>query len=342
LNNKPLSLQKIINLEKWQEVQDKLALVTEMAMITVDYKGIPVTKHSYCREFCQFIRNNPSTSKYCRKCDSRGGLEAVRLNEPYIYLCHCNIIDIAIPIVVNENYIGAIMAGQVLVAEKEEEERLERILSPANSDAFIKTYNLNDYHKRLPVLSFGRIKLIANMLFNLVNYLVEEAINKNTLLNMYEKLLKKAGSLSNSSDFSDYLPLELMKNMKNRIDSAITQTQINSYNETVKIPENSILKPAIEYIFNNKSENITLNQMARLCHVSPSYFSRLFSKEMGENFSDYLPRLKVEWAKKLLETTDSTISQISSDLGFCDDGYFIKVFKKFEGVTPAIYRKHLA
>ncbi|MNN95980.1 DNA-binding transcriptional regulator AraC [compost metagenome] len=52
-----------------------------------------------------------------------------------------------------------------------------------------------------------------------------------------------------------------------------------------------------------------------------------------------MPRLKIEWAKQLLRTTGQPVNQISDDLGFCDAGYFIKTFKKFEHLTPSVYRK---
>ncbi|WP_369294406.1 PocR ligand-binding domain-containing protein, partial [Escherichia coli] len=51
MNHSLFNLDKIIDLEKWHTLQDSLALVTKMAIITVDYKGIPVTKHSYCQPF---------------------------------------------------------------------------------------------------------------------------------------------------------------------------------------------------------------------------------------------------------------------------------------------------
>ncbi|WP_252233382.1 PocR ligand-binding domain-containing protein, partial [Clostridium sp. DSM 1985] len=82
-----LNLNKVIDLEKWVNLQESLAVVTKVAIIIVDYKGNPITKHSGCHRFCKAVRANPELVKYCQKCDSRGGLEAVRLNEPYIYLC---------------------------------------------------------------------------------------------------------------------------------------------------------------------------------------------------------------------------------------------------------------
>ncbi|MNP74874.1 HTH-type transcriptional regulator YesS [compost metagenome] len=78
--------------------------------------------------------------------------------------------------------------------------------------------------------------------------------------------------------------------------------------------------------------------LARQCHISSSYFSRIFTKETGENFSTFAPRLKIEWAKQLLKATEQPVNRISDALGFCDAGYFIKTFKKFEHLTPAVYR----
>nr|WP_253806583.1 helix-turn-helix domain-containing protein [Paenibacillus polymyxa] len=49
----------------------------------------------------------------------------------------------------------------------------------------------------------------------------------------------------------------------------------------------------------------------------------------------------MKWAKQLLEVTDMPISQISDELGFNESGYFIKIFKKFEEITPSLYRKYI-
>lgn len=57
------NLEEIIDLKKWEKLQDSLSLVTKMAILTVDYKGVPVTKHSYCQPFCQGVRqDSPSLS----------------------------------------------------------------------------------------------------------------------------------------------------------------------------------------------------------------------------------------------------------------------------------------
>ena len=58
-------LEEIIDLEKWEK-QDSLSLVTKMAILTVDYKGVPVTKHSHCQPFCQGVRQDSHLSSYCQ------------------------------------------------------------------------------------------------------------------------------------------------------------------------------------------------------------------------------------------------------------------------------------
>ena len=59
---------------------------------------------------------------------------------------------------------------------------------------------------------------------------------------------------------------------------------------------------------------------------------------MGVNFTTYVTKHKVEKAKELLKNTDTPIVNIASELGYYECGYFTKIFKKIEGVTPTVYR----
>lgn len=103
----------------------------------------------------------------------------------------------------------------------------------------------------------------------------------------------------------------------------------------------SRIYPAAEYIFRHPEETLRLNKMADLCSLSPSYFSKLFVKDSGDSFTDFVCKAKVESARKMLSDTTAQISEIASSLGFSDASYFVKVFKKFAGVTPARYRRSL-
>ncbi|WP_410513859.1 PocR ligand-binding domain-containing protein [Paenibacillus sp. BR2-3] len=335
-----LRINKILDLKKWKRLQDSLATVTKLAILTVDYKGIPVTSHSCCQAFCQNVRKDPDLLPYCQKCDSRGGLEAVRLNAPYVYLCHFNIVDIAIPITVDDKYIGAVMAGQVKLSDPENGNDLEQIVTSKNKSLhLIKEDHLKEHYDNIPTMTYEEVVKISNMLFLLCNYIIEEALNKNLLVEMFEKVSGNDEALNISTILPGYT-IKNIESIKKEMTNAIADAYLKNTSNDTTICTNSVLKPACDYIYSNKSENITLTHMAELCHISPSYFSRLFAKETGENFTTYLAKLKVKWAKQLLEVTDMPVSQISDEFGFNEPGYFIKTFKKFEEITPALYRKY--
>lgn len=99
-----------------------------------------------------------------------------------------------------------------------------------------------------------------------------------------------------------------------------------------------ILRPALDYISLNYNKDIKLSAVSALCDVSTGYFSRLFTKTVGINFSAYLTNMRLSSAKSLLKTTDRTVVSIALDSGFVDCGYFNKLFKKHVGLTPLQYR----
>ena len=96
---------------------------------------------------------------------------------------------------------------------------------------------------------------------------------------------------------------------------------------------------AIAYIEQHYAEPLSLETMAQHVNLSPIYFSNLFKKETGKNFSDYLTEYRIKKAKELLRDTGKNINEISDDLGYSDARYFSKVFKKATGVKPTDYRR---
>ena len=100
-----------------------------------------------------------------------------------------------------------------------------------------------------------------------------------------------------------------------------------------------IIKKSMEYINDNVSTNISLDSVAEYVYLSPSYFSRLFKKEMGINFIDYLNKVRIEESKKYLTDLKISLSDIAHTVGFTDQSYYTKVFKKIEGISPGQYRK---
>lgn len=100
-----------------------------------------------------------------------------------------------------------------------------------------------------------------------------------------------------------------------------------------------IVAKAIEYMKENYSRNISLQDVADHVAISKNYFSELFKKNTGQTFIDYLIRLRLSHASELLRTTTLKIYEIAEMSGFNDVKYFSKVFKKVMKVSPAEYRE---
>ncbi len=321
------NLNQLLDIEEWEMLQRSVAEVTGMAIVTVDYKGVPITEHSCCNKFCQKVREDGILSAYCQKCDARGGVEAARNNAPYIYQCHFSILDIAIPVIVNQKYVGAVMAGQVRLPLGQNPDNLERIFMPCEGQRVdYALERFDEYYKEIPVLSMDKIETIAMMLFYMCNYTIRETINKKQVIHMYETFLGKQASVYQNS-FGE-TQVEDVKRETSEFSDAFPKTN------------NRILMQAFEYIDEHKESMPSMKELAEHCHVSSSYFSRLFTKDVGESYSHFISRLRVEWAKEILESTDCSVQEISEKLGFSEASYFIKTFKKHVGVTPAFYRTY--
>ncbi len=101
------------------------------------------------------------------------------------------------------------------------------------------------------------------------------------------------------------------------------------------------MKRLMDYLKEHYREPLTLTDVARHFHFNPSYLSSYFSSHNKESFVEYINRLRIEEASRLLLQDAAAISEISSMVGYSDHSYFCKVFKKITGLSPSQYkRKH--
>ncbi|SCX75196.1 sensor histidine kinase [Alkaliphilus peptidifermentans] len=168
-----MHLRDITDIEILQEIQDGFARSTGLAAVTVDYKGRPVTEYSNFSRFCKLIREEGKCREACHRSDAYGGLEAARKEKPYIYRCHTGLVDFAIPIIINGQYMGSIMAGQVKI-EEGELSRLDHIINETNhwkdNEEIMEAYN------EIPLISYDKISGAAQMMFLVSNYMVEKDV----------------------------------------------------------------------------------------------------------------------------------------------------------------------
>jgi AraC-like DNA-binding protein len=98
------------------------------------------------------------------------------------------------------------------------------------------------------------------------------------------------------------------------------------------------LRPLFSYLEEHYGDRIQVQKAARICGMSESHFMSFFKQTTGQSFMVYLNHCRIERALELLVSTDRSMSEISQDVGFCDQSYFGTVFRKTVSMTPAAYR----
>lgn len=108
--------------------------------------------------------------------------------------------------------------------------------------------------------------------------------------------------------------------------------------ELINAKEVDIMK-ATKYIYRNFNKPLTLDEVAGVAGLSPTYFSKKFKLLTGMGFKEYLNYIRLKHASAALLTTDNSITDIALEYGFNDSNYFKDLFKKEYGKSPREYRK---
>lgn len=118
--------------------------------------------------------------------------------------------------------------------------------------------------------------------------------------------------------------------MKRTIDSVFQHTDIKHMD---------VIHKAVSYVQGNYQTRITLEDIAEKVYLSSSYFSKVFKAEMDCSFNTYLNRVRIEKSKKLL-LGNIRLAEVAAMVGFEDQSYYTKVFKRIVGVSPNKYKEH--
>jgi len=163
-----------------------------------------------------------------------------------------------------------------------------------------------------------------------MGYLTRAAIEDSPLLEpLIERNHQWMQQLIGARDF-ETLSHVLMQALDDFMDG-IYMHGFNCYHPTV----NRIL----DYIARHCTEPLTLRQTADAVGLSPFRISHLLKQHTGKTMLQHVMRLRIQKAQDLLKRTPTACSEIAYTLGFCDQSYFVKHFKRLTGTTPARYRR---
>lgn len=176
----------------------------------------------------------------------------------------------------------------------------------------------------------GDLEIVKAKLYEFTAFLSRSAVEAGAPLATLTGVIRKSSLLLlENADFSD-ICRETVEILDGFIDAV--------YESRGKKNTSEHLYKAIQYINAHYFEDLNLDILAQNVFVSSYYLSHLFRREMGVTFSDYLTKVRVSRAKELL-MEGRLVEDVSECVGYRDGNYFIKIFKKYVGVTPSKYRK---
>lgn len=102
--------------------------------------------------------------------------------------------------------------------------------------------------------------------------------------------------------------------------------------------DNPHIRKALEIMAEQYAQPLSVKNVAQAIGLSPNYLSMLFKQVVGIGFREQLNQIRVKESKRLLRSSNCSLTEISIAMGFADQSYFCKVFKRMTGLSPSQYR----
>ena len=280
------SLENLLDLPQLEKIQSDLSKATGIAMVTVDYKGNPITAEANFSDFCLERRKIKVCKQNCFFSDAYGSLKAAMLNTPYIYKCPAGLIDCAVPIIFKNNHLGAVLMGQAKCCG--DTDSLEQVNKMIQSDVDLNDYpRLKKYFDEARIIDISQMRHTAELMKTIVDEMIEKQFVKRKQEELYSRMdslrnkmllmtdrLKENKSVRKNSGFTGSLMLSAF-NMLNTLavsESADgTSEAIGLYADILKYiydnqkdfasiqTEVSFLKSAVKIMEQNFGRRISLN-----------------------------------------------------------------------------------
>lgn len=200
------------------------------------------------------------------------------------------------------------------------------LLEQKNKEAIldiIKAKHIEENKEYIPISTKKNDLLMWNVIF--VREIIKQGSSKQFIHTIYNKYYRTIQTLNN---------LEQLQ----KLETDIATCYLNILIDFVEVTDNFVINKVIGLLYIRLEDHLTLQDISNELNVSVGYISKCFKRNMNVSVMTYFKNIKIDRAKTLLKSTDKTILEISSQLSFCDQGNFSKVFKKIVGMTPMEYR----
>jgi AraC-like DNA-binding protein len=227
--------------------------------------------------------------------------------KPHFFPCHAGLFILAVPLHSEWYFIGALATGELRISDtlNESSTILEKV-----RDLDVDTAKLLRFYEKIPLIKREETMILGESLHTISNCLI------------------KLGITSRSAKKTD----QTTENDIGEINSLLSENVPLSWSR-------QIVQQASIYILDNFINRLSLEEVAKHVHLSPTYFSYLFSQEQKQTFSNFLIETRLEKAKELLRQHPRiSVSEVSKQIGYNDSNYFSRVFKKNIGIPPSLYR----
>lgn len=161
------------------------------------------------------------------------------------------------------------------------------------------------------------------LLSNLINIIKSHNLSEKKIIGSYEAIFKKLVNQQSIDKTLEWL---------NEVSSNII-THIK--NNRKKPP--TLIQQIVTYVQDNYAEPLSLKVISQKFNISAAYLGKLFKEETGDNFTNYLNKLRIDKAKQLMRETPDKANKIALDVGYSDANYFYGIFKKYTGSYPSEY-----
>lgn len=219
-------------------------------------------------------------------------------------------------------------------------------IEPTSEDYYL---TINDELAFINVVKTGELTKAAELMDEILHHIFSNQSSiemlKYTMIDLASSIMKSAPQEANEDQQGDkWRPLKYLLACTTKADFrkelmlilAITCTRINDRKSLLSSP--GIAEQVSDYVERSyMDQNLSVSLIGAEFGINAQYVSRLFKEQTGQGLYDYINRTRIEKAKLLL-VQDSNIEETSRQTGFTSSNAFIRVFKRYEGITPGKYR----